>query len=72
MFGGYAFQDAEITKNQIVNNSTFLSGTQLGQTPRHTFSLWNRYDFNDTWGAAIGVISRSEMFALTPTITDCP
>lgn len=69
VFGGYAFQDAEITKNQTVSGNAFLSGTQLGQTPRHTFSLWNRYDFNDTWGAAIGVISRSEMFALTPTTT---
>jgi catecholate siderophore receptor len=69
VFGGYAFQDAEITQNQTIGNNIFLSGAQLGQTPRHTFSLWNRYDFNDTWGAAIGVISRSEMYALTPTTT---
>lgn len=69
MFGGYAFQDAELTKTQRIGSSTFSSGTELGQTPRHTFSLWNRYDFNDTWGAAIGVISRSDMYALTPTTT---
>lgn len=66
VFGGYAFQDAELTKNQTINSNVFVSGTQLGQTPRHTFSLWNRYDFNDTWGAAIGVISRSDMYAATP------
>lgn len=69
VFGGYAFQDAELTKNQRIGTSTFTSGTALGQTPRHTFSLWNRYDFNDTWGAAIGVVTRSDMYALTPTTT---
>lgn len=69
MFGGYTFQDAEITKTQILSGSRFNSGTELGQAPRHTFSLWNRYDFTDTWGAAIGVISRSDMYALTPTTT---
>ncbi len=67
VFGGYAFQDAEITKDQIVANIS--SGTTLAQTPRHTFSVWNRYDFNDTWGAAIGVVSRSDMYAATPTAT---
>lgn len=67
VFGGYAFQDAEITKDQI--SEQISSGTALAQTPRHTFSLWNRYDFSDTWGAAIGVISRSDMYAATPTAT---
>ena len=70
MFGGYAYQDGEITKDQSISGSQYKSGTELGQTPRHTFSLWNRYDFNDTWGAAIGVISRSDMYALTPSTTN--
>ncbi len=69
MFGGYAYQDAELTKDQAISGSAYKSGSELGQTPKHTFSLWNRYDFNETWGAAIGVISRSEMYALTPTAT---
>jgi catecholate siderophore receptor len=69
VFGGYAYQDAEITKQQGTGSGAILKGTELGQTPEHTFSLWNRYDFNDTWGAALGVISRSDMFAATPTAT---
>lgn len=69
MFGGYAYQDGEITKNQNISGSQYNSGAELGQTPKHTFSLWNRYDFNDVWGAAIGVVSRSDMYALTPTTT---
>lgn len=67
IFGGYAFQDAEITKDQT--KAFISSGAALAQTPRNTFSLWNRYDFNDTWGAAIGVISRSDMYAAVPTST---
>jgi catecholate siderophore receptor len=66
VFGGYAYQDGEISKDQ---GTTILKGADLAQTPEHTFSLWNRYDFNDTWGAAIGVISRSDMYAAVPTIT---
>jgi catecholate siderophore receptor len=69
IFGGYAYQDGEITKQQGLNssNSRILKGAELGQTPSHTFSVWNRYDFNETWGAALGVISRSDMYATTPT-----
>lgn len=73
MFGGYALQDGKITKDYSTTtsaNPNILSGAELAQTPRHNFSLWNRYDFNEVWGAAIGVISRSEMYALIPTITE--
>ncbi len=69
MFGGYSYQDAEFTKAMVISGSTYLAGTTLGQTPSHTFSLWNRYDFNESWGAAIGVVTRSQMYALTPTTT---
>jgi len=67
VFGGYSYQDGELTKSMKIGTSTYLAGTTLGQTPSHTFSLWNRYDFNESWGAAIGVVSRSQMYALTPT-----
>jgi catecholate siderophore receptor len=67
MFGGYAYQNGEITKQQGTGATAILKGAELAQTPDHTFSLWNRYDFNDTWGAAIGVISRSDMYAQSPT-----
>ncbi|WP_047550106.1 TonB-dependent receptor [Methylotenera sp. G11] len=69
IFGGYAYQHGEITKDQNISGSQYTSGTDLGQTPKHTFSLWNRYDFNEVWGAAIGMVSRSDMYALTPTTT---
>jgi catecholate siderophore receptor len=70
-FGGYAYQQGEITKTQPNANAdnVIVQGTQLAQTPKHTFSLWNRYDFNETWGAAVGIVSRSNMFAALPTVT---
>ncbi|WP_047537470.1 TonB-dependent receptor [Methylotenera versatilis] len=68
--GGYAYQDAEFTKRQGNANpaNVIEKGTNVAQVPKHTFSLWNRYDFNETWGAAIGVITRSDMYAATPVV----
>jgi len=58
--GGYAFADSAITKSQ---SGTIKAGNETNQTPRHTFSLWNRYDLNDRYGVALGFVSRSRMFA---------
>ena len=30
--------------------------------PRHTFSLWNKYQINRRLGAGLGIISRSDSF----------
>jgi len=30
--------------------------------PRHSFALWNRYDFSPAFGAGLGVIARSKSF----------
>jgi catecholate siderophore receptor len=67
MYGGYTYQDAEITKNQGTGPTQITSGTSLGHVPEHTFSLWNKYEINETWSAALGVVSRSAMYAATPT-----
>jgi catecholate siderophore receptor len=69
MYGGYTYQDAEITKNQVTGTTQITSGTSLGHVPEHTFSLWNKYEINETWSAALGVVSRSDMYAATPTIS---
>jgi catecholate siderophore receptor len=69
MVGGYSYQDATFTKAMTISGLSYTAGATLGQTPSHTFLLWNRYDFNENWGAAIGVVSRSQMYALTPSTT---
>lgn len=63
VMGGYAFQDGELLSAQKVGSSTINNGATLAELPRHTFSMWNRYDFTPMWGAAFGVIHRSDMFA---------
>lgn len=76
IMGGFTLQDGEITKDIITfsnngartpNNDT-SKGSELGQTPTRTFSLWNKYQINETWAVALGAVSRSEMYALSPTV----
>jgi catecholate siderophore receptor len=62
MMGAYAYQDAKITETQ---SSAILAGARVAQVPKHTFSLWNRYDFTSAWGAGLGVIYRSSIDAST-------
>jgi catecholate siderophore receptor len=56
--GGYAYQDAFITKA----TAAAAAGRQVGQVPHHNFSLWNKYQFNGRLGAGLGIISRSDSF----------
>ncbi|MBL9187051.1 MAG: TonB-dependent siderophore receptor [Opitutaceae bacterium] len=58
--GGYAYQDGTIKTTQ---SATVVAGARLAQLPRHTFSLWHRYDLNPQWGLGLGTIYRDEMFA---------
>jgi catecholate siderophore receptor len=67
--GGYAYQDGKITTAQPENG---VVGSKLAQLPKHTFSLWNRYDFSPHWGAGLGVINRSNMFTSTDNTVNLP
>lgn len=53
--GGYTYADSEQSNGR----------SEASQTPRHSFSLWSRYDLNERFGVGLGVVSRSEMFAST-------
>ncbi|SEO99435.1 catecholate siderophore receptor [Nitrosovibrio sp. Nv6] len=59
IMGGYAYQEGVLT--QAAGNAQ--KGAILAELPKHSFSLWNRYNFTPNWGAAFGVIGRSNMFA---------
>ncbi len=61
VMGGYAYQVGELLSTS--NTTTAKNGATLAELPRHTFSMWNRYDFTPVWGMGIGVIHRSDMFA---------
>lgn len=59
VMGGYAYQDGEITSEQI----GAPKGNTVAELPRNTFSIWSRYDITPRFGAAAGVIYRSSLFA---------
>ncbi|MBC3884832.1 TonB-dependent receptor [Undibacterium griseum] len=69
MMAGYAYQDAKITKTQ---SATALAGATLAQVPRHSASLWNRYDFSPVVGVGLGVVYRSALYASTDNTVTIP
>jgi catecholate siderophore receptor len=69
IMGGYAYQDAKITKTQ---SATVLAGASLAQVPKHSASLWNRYDLNDSWGFGLGIVYRSEIYPSTDNTVVLP
>ncbi|WP_348698799.1 TonB-dependent siderophore receptor [Duganella fentianensis] len=67
--GGYAYQDAKLLTNV---SATALNGVSVNAVPRHTLSLWNRYELNDRLGAGLGLIRRSDMYASTSNAVVLP
>jgi catecholate siderophore receptor len=57
--GGYAYQDAFIASATIAAPK----GAKVAQVPRHTFSLWNKYQALSRLGFGLGIVHRSDMFA---------
>ncbi len=58
VMGGYAYQIGEITSDIL---GVAKKGASVAELPRHTFSVWSRYDFTPRFGAALGVIYRGDM-----------
>ena len=56
---GYAWQKAKVTRRTTACTS---GDCEVPLVPRHTFSLWNRYDVTDALGLGLGVIARSKSF----------
>jgi catecholate siderophore receptor len=54
--GGYAWQDAKISET----TAAAPQGREVPLVPRHSFSLWNRYQFSERLGAGLGIIARSK------------
>ncbi|HLP08753.1 MAG TPA: TonB-dependent siderophore receptor [Opitutaceae bacterium] len=67
--GGYAYQDGKIRSTQ---SATVRAGARLAQLPRHTISLWNRYNLSRDWGVGLGAIYRDEIFASTDNTVRLP
>jgi catecholate siderophore receptor len=67
--GGYAYQDAEITRSL---SATVVAGARLAQVPRHSFSMWNRYEVSRRLGVGAGVLSRGDRFVATDNTVVLP
>jgi catecholate siderophore receptor len=65
---GYALTKAEVTQT----TTAAPDGRTLAQVPRHQFSLWNRYDFADSFGAGLGIYHQSKSFATISNATALP
>jgi catecholate siderophore receptor len=66
--GGYAYQDAFITRATIAARA----GAQVAQVPHHSFSLWNNYQLSSRLAAGLGVVHRSDMFAAVDNTVTLP
>lgn len=64
--GGYGYTDATFIKD---TSATVRAGAHVAGVPKHTFTFWNRYDFNDRFGAGVGLIHRTKYFASNEVIT---
>ena len=67
--GGYAYQDGEITRSL---SASVPAGARLAQVPRHSLSLWNRYDVTSRIGLGLGVLSKSDRFVATDNLVVLP
>jgi catecholate siderophore receptor len=59
VIGGYAYQNAEFTST----TAAATAGAKVALVPEHMVSLWNKYEFDSKWAAAIGAIYQSSQFA---------
>lgn len=58
--GGYAYTDARIVD---ASSATIVAGNRVGLVPFNTFTMWNKYQFNEMWGAGLGIIHYDDFFA---------
>jgi catecholate siderophore receptor len=57
---GYAYTDARVASD---TSTTIVKGNRIQLVPFSQFSWWNKYQFNPTWAAALGVIYFSNSYA---------
>ncbi len=59
LVGGYAYQDAEITRT----TTAAPAGRVVPLTPEHTFSLWNMLHLTPRLSVGVGATHQSDMYA---------
>jgi catecholate siderophore receptor len=64
---GYSHNHGELTS---ATSPTLPAGTPLPLLPSDTFSIWNRYQLTPNWGAGLGLVHHTEMFASLQPLTN--
>ena len=65
---GYTLQKAEIAET----TTAAPKGREVPLVPRHSFSLWNRYDLTKRIGIGLGLIARSKSYATISNAVKLP
>jgi catecholate siderophore receptor len=66
---GYALQKAEVTE---ATTACTTGDCKVPLVPRHTVSLWNRYDLTKQLGVGLGLIARSKSYATISNAVKLP
>jgi catecholate siderophore receptor len=69
--GGYTLQKAEIVERTTACNPA-AAKCEVPLVPRHSVSLWNRYDLTKQFGAGLGVIAHSKSYATISNLVQLP
>jgi catecholate siderophore receptor len=67
--GGYAYQKGEILKSI---SPTARAGATPPHLPKHSASLWNRYELSARWGVGLGLVHRGEVYTSTDNTVTLP
>lgn len=67
--GSYSYTDSQFRNNV---SGTVLAGNRPANVPKHSASLWTRFDPTDEFGAAVGVIYAGKRFAATDNAVALP
>jgi catecholate siderophore receptor len=70
----YAYTDARIANDLTAATVALpiLAGMRVQLVPYNQFAWWNKYQFNETWGAALGVIYFGDSFATSDDTVRLP
>ena len=69
MVGAYAYQQAEFRR---AISASVREGAEIPNAPRHSASLWGRYDLTPRLGVALGAIYQGRRFAAQDNLVRLP
>ena len=69
MVGAYTYQEAEFTR---AISASVQNGAEIPNAPRHSASLWGRYDITPDLGVALGATYQGRRFAAQDNLVRLP